>query len=73
MSKIGINGFGRIGRLVLRAALLKGAEVCMYRMSLQYIDCYYLRLYPRSHLVNTPSTLPTPHLTWHTAVLSPWP
>jgi len=27
MSKIGINGFGRIGRLVLRAALLKGAEV----------------------------------------------
>ena len=27
MSKIGINGFGRIGRLVLRAALEKGAEV----------------------------------------------
>lgn len=27
MSKIGINGFGRIGRLVLRAALGKGAEV----------------------------------------------
>jgi len=27
MSKIGINGFGRIGRLVLRAALLKGADV----------------------------------------------
>merc|ERR1712236_105198 len=27
MSKIGINGFGRIGRLVLRASLLKGAEV----------------------------------------------
>lgn len=27
MSKIGINGFGRIGRLVLRSALLKGAEV----------------------------------------------
>merc|ERR1711872_478520 len=27
MSKIGINGFGRIGRLVLRAALAKGAEV----------------------------------------------
>lgn len=27
MSKIGINGFGRIGRLVLRAALLKNAEV----------------------------------------------
>lgn len=27
MSKIGINGFGRIGRLVLRAAIDKGAEV----------------------------------------------
>lgn len=27
MSKIGINGFGRIGRLVLRAALQKGASV----------------------------------------------
>nr|AIU97795.1 glyceraldehyde-3-phosphate dehydrogenase [Anomala corpulenta] len=27
MSKIGINGFGRIGRLVLRAALERGAEV----------------------------------------------
>eukprot|EP00091_Calanus_sinicus_P019991 TRINITY_DN524_c0_g1_i3.p1 TRINITY_DN524_c0_g1~~TRINITY_DN524_c0_g1_i3.p1 ORF type:complete len:117 (-),score=25.02 TRINITY_DN524_c0_g1_i3:32-382(-) len=25
--KIGINGFGRIGRLVLRAAVLKGATV----------------------------------------------
>ena len=25
--KIGINGFGRIGRLVLRAAVQKGAEV----------------------------------------------
>jgi len=27
MAKIGINGFGRIGRLVLRAALMNGAEV----------------------------------------------
>jgi len=27
MSKIGINGFGRIGRLVLRCAIQKGAEV----------------------------------------------
>lgn len=27
MSKIGINGFGRIGRLVLRASIEKGAEV----------------------------------------------
>jgi glyceraldehyde 3-phosphate dehydrogenase len=27
MAKVGINGFGRIGRLVLRAALAKGVEV----------------------------------------------
>ncbi|KAF5270672.1 hypothetical protein FQA39_LY01410 [Lamprigera yunnana] len=27
MSKIGINGFGRIGRLVLRAAIQKGAQI----------------------------------------------
>jgi lactate dehydrogenase-like 2-hydroxyacid dehydrogenase len=27
MSKIGINGFGRIGRQVLRAAVVKGATV----------------------------------------------
>jgi glyceraldehyde 3-phosphate dehydrogenase len=27
MSKIGINGFGRIGRLVLRACIEKGATV----------------------------------------------
>lgn len=27
MSKIGINGFGRIGRLVLRASLDRGAQV----------------------------------------------
>jgi len=27
MSKVGINGFGRIGRLVLRAAIEKGADV----------------------------------------------
>ncbi len=26
-SKIGINGFGRIGRLVLRSAVAKGAQV----------------------------------------------
>jgi len=28
MSKIGINGFGRIGRLVLRASLERGGQVC---------------------------------------------
>lgn len=27
MSKIGINGFGRIGRLVLRASLERGGQV----------------------------------------------
>ena len=30
MSKIGINGFGRIGRLVLRACLEKGANVTIF-------------------------------------------
>lgn len=29
MSKIGINGFGRIGRLVLRASLERGGQVWM--------------------------------------------
>ena len=28
--KVGINGFGRIGRLVLRAAIAKGVEVSNY-------------------------------------------
>jgi glyceraldehyde 3-phosphate dehydrogenase len=27
MSKIGINGFGRIGRLVFRAALKRGLDI----------------------------------------------
>ena len=27
MAKVGINGFGRIGRLVLRACIEKGTEV----------------------------------------------
>ena len=30
-TKIGINGFGRIGRLVLRAAVEKGAAVSCVR------------------------------------------
>lgn len=29
MAKVGINGFGRIGRLVLRACLEKGTEACI--------------------------------------------
>jgi glyceraldehyde 3-phosphate dehydrogenase len=40
MSKIGINGFGRIGRLVLRAALDKGAEVVA--INDPFIDVNYM-------------------------------
>jgi len=40
MSKIGINGFGRIGRLVLRAALEKGAEVVA--INDPFIDVNYM-------------------------------
>lgn len=40
MSKIGINGFGRIGRLVLRAALHKGAEVVA--INDPFIDVNYM-------------------------------
>ena len=38
MSKIGINGFGRIGRLVLRAAVEKGAQVRRRRQD----GCHFL-------------------------------
>jgi len=40
MSKIGINGFGRIGRLVLRAAVEKGAEVVA--INDPFIDVEYM-------------------------------
>lgn len=40
MSKIGINGFGRIGRLVLRACLAKGAEVVA--INDPFIDVNYM-------------------------------
>lgn len=30
MAKVGINGFGRIGRLVLRAAMDKGVDVSFF-------------------------------------------
>jgi len=40
MSKIGINGFGRIGRLVLRAAVDKGAEVVA--VNDPFIDVQYM-------------------------------
>ena len=40
MAKVGINGFGRIGRLVFRAAISKGVEVVAINdpfMSLDYM------------------------------------
>jgi len=40
MSKIGINGFGRIGRLVLRAAIDKGCEVVA--INDPFIDVTYM-------------------------------
>lgn len=40
MSKIGINGFGRIGRLVLRAAVEKGADVVA--VNDPFIDVNYM-------------------------------
>jgi len=50
MSNIGINGFGRIGRLVLRAALAKGAEVVAVNdpfISLEYM--VYMFKYDSTH------------------------
>jgi len=40
MVKVGINGFGRIGRLVLRAAILKGVEVAA--INDPFIDTKYM-------------------------------
>jgi len=50
MPKIGINGFGRIGRLVLRAALAKGEEVVAVNdpfISLDYM--VYMFKYDSTH------------------------
>jgi len=50
MSKIGINGFGRIGRLVLRAAMEKGAKVVAINdpfISLDYM--VYMFKYDSTH------------------------
>lgn len=50
MSKIGINGFGRIGRLVLRAALEKGAEVVAVNDPFIGVDyMVYLFKYDSTH------------------------
>jgi len=41
MTKIGINGFGRIGRLVVRAAIEKGVQVSIkkiLKISLKKLD-----------------------------------
>lgn len=50
MVKIGINGFGRIGRLVLRAAILKGVEVTA--INDPFIDVnymVYMTMYDSTH------------------------
>lgn len=50
MSNIGINGFGRIGRLVLRAALEKGANVVAINDPFIGIDyMVYLFKYDSTH------------------------
>ncbi|XP_018326439.1 glyceraldehyde-3-phosphate dehydrogenase [Agrilus planipennis] len=50
MSKIGINGFGRIGRLVLRAALEKGAQVVAVNDPFLNVDyMVYLFKYDSTH------------------------
>lgn len=50
MSKIGINGFGRIGRLVLRAAVEKGAEVVAINDPFIGVDyMVYLFKYDSTH------------------------
>uniref|UniRef100_A0A182TTA1 Glyceraldehyde-3-phosphate dehydrogenase n=1 Tax=Anopheles melas TaxID=34690 RepID=A0A182TTA1_9DIPT len=50
MSKIGINGFGRIGRLVLRAAITKGASVVAINDPFIGVDyMVYLFKYDSTH------------------------
>ncbi|XP_076261024.1 glyceraldehyde-3-phosphate dehydrogenase 2 [Rhynchophorus ferrugineus] len=50
MSKIGINGFGRIGRLVLRASLDKGAQVVAVNDPFINVDyMVYLFKYDSTH------------------------
>ena len=38
MVKVGINGFGRIGRLVLRAAMDKGGKIGFHLFHIYYFD-----------------------------------
>lgn len=42
MVKVGINGFGRIGRLVLRAALLKKSDVEIVAVNDPFLDLAYM-------------------------------
>jgi len=50
MSKIGINGFGRIGRLVLRASIAKGASVVAINDPFIGVDyMVYLFKYDSTH------------------------
>ena len=41
MVKVGINGFGRIGRLVLRAAMDKGGKINFHLPNSCYFDDQY--------------------------------
>ena len=50
--KVGINGFGRIGRLVFRASLEKSAEVQVTHINDPFIDLdymVYLTMYDSTH------------------------
>lgn len=50
MVKIGINGFGRIGRLVLRASIERGAEVVVVNDPFLNVDyMVYLFKYDSTH------------------------
>lgn len=50
MVKIGINGFGRIGRLVLRASIERGAEVVAVNDPFLNVDyMVYLFKYDSTH------------------------
>ena len=44
MVKVGINGFGRIGRLVLRAAMDKGGKIDFYlKWDILMLKSYFVR------------------------------
>ena len=49
MSKIGINGFGRIGRLVFRAALKRGLDVVAINHLVEPDYMAYMLRYDSTH------------------------